>query len=54
MRSQTFAALVSKSGFLKWGPRPPLGGQGAVLWGLRAEGEQGLRAEAEAKTRYCY
>ena len=30
----------------------PLGGHGAVLWGPRAEAEQGPRAEA--KTRYFY
>jgi len=42
--SQTFAALVSKSGFLQRGPPTPEGGHGAVLWGPWEE--------AEAKTRY--
>jgi len=30
----------------------PLGGHGTVLWGPRAEAEQGAREEA--KTRYFY
>ena len=54
MRSQTFAALVSKSGFLQRGPRTPLGATEAVLWGPRAEAEQGPQPKEEAKTRYFY
>jgi len=42
-RSQKFAALVFKSVFLKRA-LVPLRGHGAVLWGPRAEAEQGPRA----------
>jgi len=49
-----FAALVSKPGFLKRNPCPPLEVTEAVLCGPRAEGEQGLRAKAEVKTRHFY
>ena len=43
--------LFLSQGFLNWA-LVPLGGHGAILWGPRAEAEQGPRAEA--KTRYFY
>jgi len=49
MRSQTFAALVSKSGFLKWGPRPPLGAKELFYGGYVQRASRGYEQRRRPK-----